>query len=73
MVCPKCRGNGYKPKPGLPRHLKNIGEKRYYSTFITRRYVCLNCGHVFLSKEEYFRPVESKGQLTILDDNNEGE
>lgn len=66
MKCPNCKNKGFRPSQEVPRPLKNLGDKQYLGSFITRRYVCLQCGYLFLSKEEFYRAVEFTGQQQAL-------
>lgn len=63
MKCPKCLNKGFIPNDDVKRALQNIGKKEYYETFITRRYVCMQCGHKFVSKEEWYRDVVVRNPL----------
>ena len=57
MTCPKCQNKGFVPSDECKTPLLNAGGKRHYQTFNTRRYVCLQCGHHFMTKEEYYRII----------------
>ena len=58
MKCPKCRNVGWKPTKDLKRPIQNTGQKQHFDTFDTRRYVCFQCGYVWLTKETFYRPVK---------------
>jgi len=60
MNCPKCQNRGFEPTADVKRPLVNLGGKQHYEKFDLRRYACLQCGHVFITKETFFRDVEVK-------------
>lgn len=62
MKCPKCRNKGFMPSEDVPRPLTNIGGKLHNATFDTRRYVCMQCGYRFMTKEEFYREVNAAVQ-----------
>lgn len=57
MVCPNCENKGFKPTEETPRPLINLGKKEHFKSFNLRRYVCLQCTHRFVTKEEFYRDV----------------
>jgi predicted nucleic-acid-binding Zn-ribbon protein len=58
MICPKCRNRQFTPTEDVKRPIKNLGHKEHYNTFNTRKYICLQCGYSFLTKEEFYREVK---------------
>jgi hypothetical protein len=69
MKCPNCKNVGWQPTADLNKPLKNMGKKEYFQTFITRRYFCFQCGYAFMTKEEFYRPIETKvNQINFLED-----
>lgn len=62
MKCPSCKNKGFVPSDDVPRPLQNIGGKMHHTTFNTRRYVCMQCGHRFMTKEEFYRDVQAAVQ-----------
>lgn len=72
MRCPECKNIGWSPNAYYKKPIKNLGDKEYFTSFITRRYCCIQCGFVFMTKEEFFRPINSdkNRQLTFLDESN---
>lgn len=67
MVCPKCKNRGFLPSEEFPRPIINLGKKEKFASFDTRRYCCVQCGHVFLTKEEYYRDVKVRTQASLFD------
>lgn len=67
MKCPKCKNKGFVPTRDLKKPLQNMGNKQYYETFITRRYICGQCGYYFVTKEEWYRDVEISRQHNLLE------
>ncbi len=67
MNCPKCKNKGFRPTPDAPRPLQNLGGKQRFDTFDTRRYACLSCGHLFMTKESYYRDIEVKHEPELFD------
>lgn len=63
MVCPNCNNKGFMPSELKPRPIENMGKKEHYSAFNLRRYLCVQCGHAFQTKEEYYRDVKSNLNL----------
>jgi transcriptional regulator NrdR family protein len=55
MQCPKCEGEG-----ADERHIENLGGKRKYPGFDTRRYECKVCSFRFMTVEKYLRTVETR-------------
>jgi len=47
MQCPQCESED----------LNNLGGKRKYDNFDTRRYECGECGNRFMTLEKYHRPI----------------
>lgn len=66
MVCPKCKNIDWEPikidGKTVKNPLKNLGDKVYHKTFVTRRYMCYNCGAAFLTEEKYYRDIEGTGK-----------
>jgi len=60
MKCPRCKNKEFQPNEEIKIPVKNLGNKIKYSTFDTRQYICLECGYVFLTKEEFYRDVTIK-------------
>jgi len=60
MKCPKCHNKGFMPSREVPRPLENLGNKISYSTMNTRRYVCMQCGYRFMTKETFYRSYQAK-------------
>ena len=58
MICPKCKNKNFNPTQDIKSPLKNIGGKEKYDAADFRRYVCMQCGHAFLTCEKYERPIE---------------
>lgn len=58
MKCPNCKNKGFVPSKDVKRPVQNLGDKQYFETFVTRRYICLQCGYKFVSKEEFYYEIE---------------
>lgn len=58
MKCPQCRNKAFVPTKDVKKPLHNLGNKEYFESFITRRYICLQCGYKFITKEEFYRDIE---------------
>ena len=67
MLCRECKNKGFIPTDEVPNPIKNVGNKQKYASFDTRQYICLQCGHSFLTKEEYYRPVKVRVQADLFD------
>jgi transcriptional regulator NrdR family protein len=67
MECPNCKNKNWKPIEGFERPLKNLGKKEYFKTFITRYYICLNCGYTFQSIEQFYRAVKTRVEKSLFD------
>lgn len=73
MVCPKCKNRGFTPTVDAPRPLINIGGKLRFATLDTRRYVCVQCGHAFVTKEVYYRDLDVRTQPDLFTANPSAE
>jgi len=60
MECPTCHNEGFEPSVEIPRPLRNIGGKENFKTFSVRRYICLQCGTSFKTKETFFMRIMIK-------------
>jgi predicted nucleic-acid-binding Zn-ribbon protein len=60
MKCPRCRNKNFEPTPDVKSPLKNMGNKEHFDTFDTRRYVCLQCGYSWMTKETFYRDINIK-------------
>lgn len=67
MKCPKCHNKNFYPTRDIKKPLQNLGDKQYYETFITRRYICIQCGHAFITKEAWYRDVETRKQNSLFE------
>jgi transcriptional regulator NrdR family protein len=54
MRCPECQNSDANGETYL---FRNLGGKRRYAGFNTRRYECTDCGHRFMSVERYHRDI----------------
>lgn len=60
MNCPECKNKGFVPTDEIKEPIKNMGNKEKFNDFDTRRYVCLQCGYVWMTKEEFYRPISNR-------------
>lgn len=67
MRCPHCKNKGFHPTTDTPRPLINLGGKEHYDTFNTRRYLCVQCRKIFLTKEEFYRDVNAQSEPSLFD------
>ena len=68
MKCPRCKNQNFSTTRDVCNPLKNIGGKEKYNTFDTRRYVCLQCGYAFMTKEVFYREIEvRRNQLDLFE------
>ncbi len=58
MRCPQCKNKGFIPTDDVARPLHNLGGKEKFAGFDLRRYVCMQCGHRFLTVEKYHRDIQ---------------
>lgn len=58
ILCPQCKNKHYTPTPEMPRPVINLGKKEYFGRTAHRRYSCLQCGYVWVTKEEFYREVD---------------
>lgn len=58
MKCPRCRNRGFQSTPDVRKPIKNIGGKEHYDNFNLRRYICMQCGYAFITKEEFYREIQ---------------
>lgn len=68
MNCPYCKnrdvdGKVVKPLEGQHRVIVNTGKKEHYPSFDLRRYLCTNCGRGFMTKEEYYKDINTQKTL----------
>lgn len=58
MNCPKCHNRNFTPSADFKKPIQNLGNKQHYMTFDTRRYICIQCGHKWITKEEWYRDID---------------
>lgn len=67
MECPQCRNKRFKATDDVPYPIKNLGNKEKYPDMDTRRYICLQCGYMWMTKEVFYRVVEIRRERTLFD------
>lgn len=70
-VCPACRNREFEPTPDVPRPVENVGGKRHLShskgSMATRRYVCMQCGHRWVTLEKWYYDIGDEPELELKD------
>lgn len=64
MKCPRCKNEGFVPSEEVAHPVRNIGGKEKFSTVDYRRYVCLQCGHRWITKEVFHKKIECKTEAS---------
>jgi len=60
MQCPGCQNKDFIPTKDFQKPIRNIGGKENFKTFSVRRYICLQCGVSFKTKETFYMKIEIK-------------
>lgn len=70
MECPACKNVGFAPSKDLTKPIRNIGGKENFKTFSVRRYICLQCGTCWKTKETFYMKIEVRRNQQELFDAN---